>query len=177
MARIDVEKKQKSVWPWVAGLVVLVGLGWGITQLLAPPPEPEEPQPVAIEGANEPAAIPSPADEYGDLGDLTDPNRGLEEIAPLGEEDVGQTLRLSGEVVATGNRSFWIVAGSDVLMVDSERTVRKGDTVQVEGTLREADPEKTDEIASSVISRHPASGEWNVVRVLKLVEPGGPAGG
>lgn len=169
MARIDVEKKKKTLWPWVAGAVVLMILGWAITEHLASPPEAEAPPAVALEGANEPAAIPSPADEYGPE-DPTDPNRALAEVAPLGEEDVGQTVRLEGEVVATGNSGFWVVWGADILRVDSEQRVRKGDTVQVSGTLREADPDRTDEIASSVISRLPGADDWNIVRTVKLVE-------
>lgn len=165
MARIDVEKKRVTAWPWVVGLVILVGLGWGITVLLAP--EPTEPEVAAAEfHEGQPAAVPAPPEE----GDLTDAARPAGEVAPFGEDDVGQTVDMEGAVVATGNAGFWLLAGSDVLRVDSDRRVRKGDTLEVSGTLAPADPQRTDEIVSSVLNRHPDAGTFRVIRVVKLVE-------
>lgn len=168
MARIDLDKKRVTAWPWIIGLLIVIALGWGVSVLLSPD-ETEEPQ-VAVpveETTSTPAAIPGPADEYSD----TDPARPVAEIAPLGEEDVGEILSVEGEVVATGNTGFWVLSGKDVLRVDSDRRVRKGDTISVQGTIQSADrPERTDAIVSDVLSRHPESDQWQIARVIKLVE-------
>jgi hypothetical protein len=178
MDRTDIERKRKTPWPWLAGLALLVVTLLGISVLLTQDAD-AEPQVTVptVEGTYSPAAIPAPPDMDPVLTG-TDPARDLAEIAPLGEEDVGQMVRLEGQVVATGNEAFWLLAGDRVLRVDSPRRVRKGDTLSVRGTLRPADPRTTDLIASDVLSRHPSSGGWNVVRVLKLVEEeSAPAGG
>ncbi|MBW3552126.1 MAG: hypothetical protein KY466_01380 [Gemmatimonadetes bacterium] len=173
MARIDVEKKRKTVWPLVIGLAILVLALWGVTTLLTDDPaaEPEVTVPT-VEDTHPPAAVPAPPNTDPGLTG-TESTRAVEEIAPVGEEDVGQTVRVAGEVVATGNQAFWLLAGEEVLRVDSTRRVRKGDSLSIEGILRPADPAKTDVIASDVLSRNPASPEWSVVRVVKLVEADG----
>lgn len=175
MARLDVERKRKTAWPWVAGIAVLLLVLWGVTTLLTEDAEAEpEVMVPTVEDTHPPAAVPAPPNADPEVtGNAA--ARGVDEIAPLGEEDVGQALHVAGEVVATGNRAFWLLAGDEVVRVDSERRVRKGDTVSVEGTLRPADPSKTDLIASDVLSRHPASSDWNVVRAVKLVEEIGGA--
>lgn len=33
MARIDIERKKKSIWPWIIGLLVLLLLIWGISEM------------------------------------------------------------------------------------------------------------------------------------------------
>ena len=168
MGKLDIEKKQKSVWPFVAGLVVLALILVGITGLLTEDAEagPQVTVPT-VEDTFPPAAIPAPPDVEPDRGN--DAARGLEEVAPLGEEDVGQVVRVEGEVVATGNEAFWILAGNQVVRVESDRVVRKGDTLSVAGTLLQADPAKTDRI-SDVLQRHPGSDAWRVVKAVKLVE-------
>lgn len=169
MARLDIERKRKTLWPWLAGVVALLLILMGITTLMQEDAE-TEPEVVVptVEDTYPPAAVPAPPNEEP-VGAATDAARGVEEIAPLGEEDVGQTVRLAGEVVATGNDVFWLLAGADLLPVESDRRVRKGDTVSLEGTLRPADPNRTDRM-SDILERHPASAGWNVVRVIKLVE-------
>lgn len=174
MARTDLERKRKTPWPWFVGLAVLALILWGTNALLTEDAETEPGLTVAtVEDTNPPAAIPSPPDvEPTATG--TEAARGLEEIAPLGEEDVGQTIRLDGEVVATGNDAFWLLSGGTVLRVDSERRVRTGDSLSIEGTLlRATDPEKTERIEADVLPRRPGSGDWQVLRAIKLVEDGG----
>lgn len=165
MRRVPVEKKRPSRWPWLLGIVALAGLAWGITVLLRPP---EEPQPPAVEAAASdtlpPAAIPSPPAGF------SGGPQGLQALAPVDEEDVGQAVRARGEVVATGESRFWLLAGSEVLMVDSDSAVRKGDTVSIQGTLQPAEPGPTDLIASEVLARHPGFDRWTVVRAVKLVQ-------
>ena len=176
MARLDVERKRKTGWPWVAGGVLLLIVLWGVTALVnnesQAAPEAAAPLP---QDRHIPAALPAPPNaDPVDTG--TDPARGVEEVAPLGEEDIGQTVRLSGEVVATGNDAFWIHAGREVVRVESDRRVHRGDTVSVAGTLRPADPGRTDRILD-VLERHPAAAEWSVIRAIQLVEEGMPEAG
>lgn len=170
MGRVDVEKKQKTAAPWFAGAAILAVILLGISALLtwSDDAEPEVTVPT-VEDTHPPAAVPAPPDP---LTGPTDPARALEEIAPLGEEDIGQTVRLDGSVVATGNAAFWLLTGDRVVRVDSPRRVRKADSLSVRGTLRAADPSTTDLIASDVLSRHPESDGWRVVRAIKLVEDG-----
>lgn len=174
MAKLKVERKRKTVWPLIGGLAVLVLVLWGITGLLTEDADtgPEVTVPT-VEDTYPPAAIPGPPDlEPAQTG--TDAARRVDEVAPLGEEDIGQLVRVAGEVVATGNDAFWILAGDEVVRVESPRVVRKGDTLSIAGTLRPADPSKTDRI-SDVLSRHPSSDEWSVVTSVKLVEDDGAA--
>ena len=169
MARTDVEKKRKTAWPVVMGVVILVLAFWGITTLLTEDDdtEPEVTVPT-VEDTQPPAAVPAPPDVDPEVTG-TEASRSGDEVTPLGEEDVGQTVRLDGEVVATGNDAFWLLAGGEVLRVDSRRLVRKGDTVSIAGVLRPADPAKTDKV-SEFLADHPRSSDWSLVREIKLVE-------
>lgn len=170
MPRPDFEKKRKTAWPWLAGIAALVMTLIGISTILSWSDDagPEVTVPT-VEDTHPPATIPAPPDVDPD-GTGVDPDRAVEEIAPLGEDAIGQTISLDGYVVATGNASFWLLAGDRVVRVDSPRRVRKDDTLSIRGTLRPADPEKTDRIAAEVLSRRPGSDAWEVVRVVKLVE-------
>lgn len=168
MRHIDLERKGTSVWPWVAGLAIFALVLWGVTSLLAASGgEDDTPLFTTAEDTLEPAAIPSPPAPIRDMG----AGRSLEELGPLTELHVGELVRAEGEVVATGTTGFWIVTGAAVLRVDSERAVRKGDAVVVQGTLHPAsDEERTDQIAAEVLSRSAESSSWEVVREVKLVE-------
>lgn len=170
MARTDFEKKRKTSLPWIVGLAVLALAFVGISVLLARSDDTEPGVEVpTVQDTYPPAAVPAPPNLDPTVTGA-DPARGLDEIAPLGEEDIGQTIRLGGQVVATGNGSFWLLAGDRVVRVDSPRQVRKDDTLSIRGTLRPADPGMTDRIASDVLSRIPDSERWQVVRVIKVVE-------
>jgi len=167
MRRIDVEKKRVTHWPWLLGLALLVLAGWGATVLLRPPDEDEGPElPVTTADTLPPARIPG----LGSPGGAAAAEPSVPDLLPLGEEHLGETVRAEGEVLATGNDAFWILAGSAILRVDSRRRTRKGDTVRVRGVLRESDPEMTDQIASDVLFRGSDSERWTVVRSLKLVD-------
>jgi hypothetical protein len=166
MRQLDMKRKQTSAWPWLAGLVVLGLAVWAATSLLAPKAEElDTTADAAVEDVLSPAALPMPANPVG----IT-PLRSVDELAPLSQDDVGQRVRAEGEVLATGTAGFWMLAGSDVLRVESGRTVRLGQTVEVQGTLQEEPPERTDQVASEVLSRRPQAEGWNVARGLKLVE-------
>ena len=170
MRNIDIEKKRASAWPWVAGVAVLALIFWGVTVLLTPDEQSApEVQTTTVEDTHPPAAIPDPPREALP----TTPAQGIGTLTPLGQEDVGQVVRVEGEVVATGNGSFWLLAGSEVVRIDSDRQVRSGDSIAVAGPIRTADPSKTDRIESGVLSRRSSSDSWTVVRGLKVIENGG----
>jgi hypothetical protein len=169
MRYTDIIRKETPKWPWLAGLAVLVLVVWGVTALLGAPPEEEAP--VAAPTAEDtlrPVAIPHPPQAPGAAA-----TAGGAEVVALEEGRVGETSRLEGEVVATGTTGFWLRAGTSVVRVDSEREVRKGEYVIVEGTIRPADGERTDQIAAEVLSRSPRSNGWEVVRAVKLVDGDG----
>jgi hypothetical protein len=166
MRQLDMKRKQTSSLPWLAGLVILGLVVWAVTSLLAAAPEEVGPTAdAAYEDELTPAPLPMQVNPIG-----VTPVRDVTELAPLDQEDVGQRLRAEGEVLATGTAGFWMLAGSEVIRVDSEQIVRKGQTVQIQGTLREDDPEMTEQIAAEVLSRSPQPNEWRVVRGVKLVE-------
>lgn len=171
MRNIDFRKKQPSRWPWLMGLITLGLAGWGVTILLTPDPEPDPPtvNTPAVDTLP-PAAIPQPPSRVDGSGAPD-----LREVAPLDEADLGETVVARGEVVATGNDAFWLLAGSAVIRVDSDRTARRGDTLRVQGTIRTADPTTTDVMASEVLSRRADSEQWTVVRAFKMVEETPPS--
>ena len=174
MAKLKVERKRKTAWPLLLGVLVLALVLWAITGLLTEDDDagPDVTVPT-VEDTYPPAAIPAPPDlEPANTG--ADAARQVDEVAPLGEEDIGQLIRVAGEVVATGNDAFWILAGDEVVRVESPRVVRKGDTLSIAGTLRQADPSRTNRI-SDVLDRHPAADAWSVVTSVKLVEDDAPA--
>jgi hypothetical protein len=168
MRQTDLERKRTSAWPWLAGLAIFGLILWGVTSLLAAPRGEEDAVAATpAEDALGPAPIPIPPAPIRDMG----VGRSIEELSPLGEEDIGEVVRAEGEVVATGVTGFWMVTGAEVIRVDSHRTVRKGEAVTVQGTLRAPDgEERTDEIASEVLSRAAAAESREVVRTVKLVE-------
>lgn len=169
MGKIDVERKRKTVWPLVIGAGLLVLIFWGVTTLLTEDPD-EGPQVTVptVEDTYPPASVPAPPDLPPSQTGV-DQQADTSEAPPLDEETVGQTVRLQGEVVATGNDAFWILARNEVVGVESPRVVRKGDTVAIAGIVRPADPARTDRIAE-VLERHPAAEVFSVVRAVKLVE-------
>lgn len=169
MQRVDIERKRPTLLPWLVGLAVLALIVWGVTTLLAAP-QTEEQQIAAptAEDTLPPAAIPAPPQPVTAMAP-----RMMANLAALGEEHVGQVIRADGEVVATGTNGFWILAASTVLRVESERPVRKGESVTVDGTVEPAEAERTDRIMSEVLSRHPDVESWDVVRSVMLVERNG----
>lgn len=164
MRRIDVEKKRTTRWPWLLGLGILVLVVWGVTVLSRAPVE-EEPVPAGVTTPDTlpPALIPS----------RTIPSRDAEQQPRLGsldEGDIGQMTRVQGEVVATADDAFWVLSGSHVLRVDSDRRARRGDSIDVEGAVRATDGAMTDRMASEVMSRNADFESWTLIRSFKLVE-------
>lgn len=167
MKRIDVEKKRPTRWPWVLGVGILALVLWGVTVLSrAPVEEVVRPAGITTPDTLPPALIPSrPAAIRPPGQDVAG-----RDISDFDEDDIGESARVAGEVVATGDDVFWILSGSQVLRIDSQRRVRRGDSMSVEGTLRAADGETTDRMASEVMSRHDDFDSWTIVRSLKLVD-------
>lgn len=169
MRRIDVMKKRPSRWPWALGVVILGLALWGATVLLRPPAEDEGPElPPTAADTLPPAEIPL---TRGGARPAPEPPS-LSELMPLDEEHVGETVKVEGDVVATGNDAFWILAGSHVVRVDSRRRARKGESLSVEGALRAADADTTDRMAEQVLSREPGSESWTIISAFKVVEEG-----
>jgi hypothetical protein len=169
MRYTDIIRKETPKWPWLAGLAVLVLVIWGVTALLGAPAEEEAPVVApAAEDTLRPVAIPQAPQPPGAVSAAS-----IAEAVALDEARVGEAARLEGEVVATGTTGFWMRVGTSVVRVDSEREARKGEYVIVEGTIRPADGERTDQIAADVLSRIPRSNGWEVVRAVKLVDGDG----
>lgn len=167
MRHIDVSKKRPSHWPWVIGVIVLGLALWGATVLLAPPADDDGPElPVTAADTLPPSSIPH---AQGGARAMPEPPS-LSELMPLDEDDVGETVQVEGEVVATGNDAFWIMADSRVIRVDSRQRARKGDTLTVRGVLQPADDETTDRVVTQVLAREPGSAGWTIINMLKLVE-------
>lgn len=165
MQHIDIRKKRPSMWPWFVGAGILLLILWGTTTLLAPEEEAEPDVAVpTVQDTHPPATIPAPPHVAGTAASF-----GAGRVGPLGEENVGETLQLTGVVVATGNDSFWLLADATVLRVESRREAHRGDTLTVNGTIQVADPEKTDRMRS-VLDRSRGRDQWRVIRPVKLVE-------
>ncbi len=172
MQHTDISRKQRSNWPWLAGLVVLGLLGWGVTTLLSAD-EPNGSPPETADSAADvtlPAEIPmAPRAAYQGSSSPS-----LAEFAPLDGRAEHKQAHASGKVVATGSGVFWLLSGSRIIRVDSPHHVRRGQTVTAEGTLESTDPERTNEIAAAVLARDPEARQSTLVRTLKLVaDPGG----
>lgn len=167
MTNRSLKKKQPSAWPWVVGLAVLLLILWGVSDLLrAPERDDSVAIPATLEDSFPPAAIPRPPDAVVAGAGA----RPLTELAPIVPEDVGEMVLAEGEVLATGNSGFWMLSGGQVLRVDSDRPVRKSDTITVQGVLQPADGARTRQIADEVLSRSPRAEDWTVVLDVKLVE-------
>lgn len=165
MQHIDVTKKRPARWPWLLGAGLLVLTIWGVTILLRPDPDPE-PQAAATTAADTlpPAMIPSDT-----RGSVPARSPGAGQNDSLSEDRVGERVRLDGEVVATGPAVFWFLTGSHVVRVDSPRQVRAGESISVQGTVREAD-EAGEPLPGEATERYPDSDRWTVLHALKIVE-------
>lgn len=166
MRRIDVMKKRPSRWPWALGVIVLALALWGATVLLRPPAEDEGPElPVTTADTLPPTQIPL---TRGGARAAPEPPS-LSELMPLNEEQVGETVKVEGDVVATGTDAIWILVGSHVVRVESRRA-RKGEAVSVEGVIRAATTDTADRLAEQVLAREPGSEAWTMISDFKIVE-------
>lgn len=166
MQHIDIRKKRPSVWPWLVGAGLLLLLVWGTTSLLVPEEDVEPDVAVeTVEDTHPPVPIPAPPHVIG-----TPASFGAGGVGLLVEENLGDTLRLTGVVIATGNDSFWLLSDATVVQVESPREPRRGDTLTVNGTIQRANPEKTGRMRSD-LDRSRIQDQWRVIRPVMLVEP------
>lgn len=164
MQHIDVTKKRPARWPWLLGAGLLVLTIWGVTILLRPDPDPE-PTTATTTAADTlpPAMIPSET-----RGSVPARNPGTERNGPLPDR-IGERVRLDGEVVATRPAVFWFLTGSYVVRVDSPRQVRAGESISVQGTVREAD-DAGERLPAEATEHYPDSDRWTVLHALRIVE-------
>jgi hypothetical protein len=166
MRKVDISRKRPSAWPFVAGVVVLAFIGWGVTQLLRAEPEPPPPEVQPTEADSmRPSAIPAPPNDPDAAARLT-------ALTPLDRRDLGRRVRASGTVVATGTGGYWLQVDEWVIRVESPRSVRTGDTLAVSGRLRESPPDPTPPIADEVMAGNPDAAGWEIVDRIALIEGG-----
>jgi hypothetical protein len=168
MQHLNIRRKRRTAWPWALGVVILGMIVWSVTALLAAP----EREAVVVEDPASdslpPAAIPAPPNPV-----RADAIQSLDALSPLDEADAGHEVRAEGEVVATGTTGFWILVGAEVIRVDSDRLVRRGDSVALQGRLEPLETvERTDRVATDVLPRDPRSDQWTIVRSLRLIDGG-----
>ena len=65
MVREHVHRRRLSKWPWVIGVLVLLGALWLVSLLLDPEGEIDDPARLSTEGieAPDPATVPAPANQ------------------------------------------------------------------------------------------------------------------
>ncbi|HWV58323.1 MAG TPA: hypothetical protein VNZ57_12790 [Longimicrobiales bacterium] len=156
MADINVERKSPSIWPWIVGLLVLALLIWAIAEMV-------DRGDAQLETAQEtetevvPSAVPAP-------GAVTEV-RTLEELAPLGSDDVGQMVRFSAQVIGQpGTDGFWVRTRSgEMIYVVSSRTIQPDQQIEIQGIIeRSAPDEATGRIDRAQLRQHP---EFDATRV------------
>ncbi len=65
MVREHVRRRKTTVWPWVIGIVVLLGALWGAAWLIDPETEIDDPARLSTEGLEtpDPVTVPAPANQ------------------------------------------------------------------------------------------------------------------
>lgn len=144
---------------WLIGLVVLLLWMWGISLLL----DPVERTSVAQEDVEASTQVDLVMD-----GETPGDGVPLAEILPLGSEDVGARIRVSGEVTGQPiDEGYWLLTDEDeVLFVKTDQPAQVGDPVSTTGTLRQAE-EGAGEARASAAKLREAIG-WKVHRDLFL---------
>lgn len=153
MANLKIERRGRPVVPWIAGLLALALLVWAVAELVEPPQSEGEATQIEVDEGPAPAAIPAQASPVADAA------RSLDEIAPLGPEDLGQNVRVSGRLVQPSANGFWLrTADGTLLHVRSDRTPGDGD-VQATGVLRSVEE-----------TLEPPAAEGEAIREMELAE-------
>ena len=138
MADIDLERKKSgpAVWPWVAALVALALVVWGVTEAVDTDGEVADVEVVEpVAPATTPEAVATGPLTIGDI--LGAPDRYVGEPFPATEVEVAE--------VPT-DRGFWITDEGQRLFVvivdqpqEEPKDINAGQTLRIEqGTLREA---------------------------------------
>jgi hypothetical protein len=147
VAEIRIERRRgPSLWPWLAGLIVLALLIWAIAELVNTDRDNQTMVEADTLGALVSTApmqtAPGPGD--GESAMPATPKAGagpapLQDLMPLGIQDAGQQVTADGIVVSRAARGgFWMnVGGNTVLWVSGNLRVVPRQAVQgVTGTLR-----------------------------------------
>jgi hypothetical protein len=162
MADINVERKRPSIWPWIVGLLVLALLIWAIAEMV------DRDDVARVDPAEEPAVpAPQPAVPHEAPVDL-------EQIAPLGSDDLGRMVNVSGSVVGQPlDNGFWVLTDQDrVVFIQTDRPVVTGEHVQVTGMVEQNTHEQSEQWFDEAGLREAVG--WNVERSmhLRVGEPG-----
>lgn len=180
MADINVERKGPSIWPWVIGLLVLALLIWAIAEMV----DTDEDQVAETEQVEEveepPAAVPTPTPTQPGMEDAVE----FETLTPIGSDDIGRQVQLSGEVVGQPtDEGFWVRTETDqqdVIFVQgpartqdgqelSTDQVEQGQNVQLHGTLEEMQSEQADQwMQQAQLEQEQDFQDWNVLRDVML---------
>lgn len=155
-ADINVERKRPSIWPWIVGLLVLSLLIWAIAEMV------DRDDVAQVEPAQEPA-VPAPQPRAPEEAPTS-----LEQLDPLGPDDVGRRVNVSGAVVGqpAGN-GFWILTDQDrVVFIQTDRPVVTGEHVQVTGTIDQNTSEESEQWFDEAGLREAVG--WNVERALHV---------
>lgn len=165
MADINVERKGPSIWPWIVGLLVLALLIWAIAEMVDRGGDEREVAVEEVEPQVSPPAVSAPAPQV-------EVSR-FQDILPLGPEDRGQVVMLTGQVMGQPTaEGFWVrTADNDAIFVLSRRQVQAGQQVQVRGELAEAQPQQASERLEQTRIREEADfGSANVHMNMHVVE-------
>lgn len=137
MAEIDIERKERSIWPWIIGGLVVLLLVWGVAELFDSDDAAELPVAAApaVVDPMTPAAPAPPAPDVA-MGDLI-PVAAIM-TAPAGY--VGQTISGTAQVAEViSDRGFWIEEGGQraFAVIDEPKpeikNIRAGQTVRLDG--------------------------------------------
>jgi len=170
MADINVERKGPSIWPWIVGLLVLALLIWAIAEMVDRGDEQLETAAEQTETDVVPPAVPSP----GAAAEV----RTLEELAPLGPEDRGQTVQITGRVMGQpASDGFWLATrDQDVIYIVSERTVQPDQDLQLQGIIEQNPMEQaTSRMEQAQLRQHPEFDATRVRTEVHVIESGSAA--
>jgi hypothetical protein len=157
--------KHPAVRPWLASVALFAVLAWGITWLIDVQEREQrgEGEEATAADTASPAVAVAPRDSEG--GGRTVP---IARILPLGPEDEGTRVVVSGEVVGepTGE-GFWVLTDDDeVIFARTATRAGSGDDVSVPGTLHQV-PSATAAAWVSAAKLKEAAG-WKVHHDLYL---------
>lgn len=134
MAEINIERKERSIWPWIIGAVLVLLLVWGLTGLFDSDEASEVPvatAPAVVEPMQPAAPTPDVA-----MGDLIPVSAIL--AAPAGY--AGQTISGTATVAEViSDRGFWIEEGGQraFAVIDEPKpeikNIQAGQTVRLDG--------------------------------------------
>lgn len=170
MADINVERKGPSIWPWIVGLLVLALLIWAIAEMVDRGDGEMDTVAEREETGVVPPAVPAPGAAAGQV-------RSYEELAPLGPEDRGEVVTISGVVMGQrASDGFWLrAANGDVIYIVSERTVQPDQQLRVQGVVEQSQPDQATQRAEQAqLRQHPQFDQGRVRVEVHVNESASP---